>query len=78
MSPRVETFDGIVISVYFKDHNPPHFHVDQGGDEAVITIRDLTVLHGNVRGMKAVKEWAAANRDALIKKWNECNPNKPY
>jgi hypothetical protein len=33
----------MVISIYFDDHNPPHFHVLYNEDEALIAINDLTV-----------------------------------
>ena len=25
--PEISTFYGIIISMFFSDHNPPHFHV---------------------------------------------------
>ena len=28
------------VSMCWVDHNPPHFHVAQGGDEATIDIND--------------------------------------
>jgi hypothetical protein len=28
--PELSRFLGIVIAMYFKDHNPPHFHVLYG------------------------------------------------
>ncbi|MGI8549822.1 MAG: DUF4160 domain-containing protein, partial [Dehalococcoidia bacterium] len=28
--PRISTFYGLVISMYFNDHAPPHFHVTYG------------------------------------------------
>lgn len=28
--PRISSFFGIVIYMYFKDHNPPHFHAIYG------------------------------------------------
>src|SRR6476660_2931095 len=31
--PRVSSFYGIVITMYFGDHAPPHFHARHGGDE---------------------------------------------
>lgn len=78
MAPRVETVEGVSINVYFADHNPPHFHARQAGDEALIGIRDLTVIQGGVSSLKSVLAWAAANRATLIAEWNRCNPDKPY
>jgi len=32
--PRISTFYGIVIAIYYDDHAPPHFHALCSGDEA--------------------------------------------
>ena len=34
--------------MYFDDHVPPHFHAAYGGEEAVVGIDALAVLHGNL------------------------------
>jgi hypothetical protein len=78
MSPRVETVDGVGISVYFNDHNPPHFHALEAGEEALVTIRDLVVLEGSVASIRTVLAWAETNREALIAAWNSANPENLY
>ena len=30
--PEISRFFGIVIKMFFDDHNPPHFHAEYGGD----------------------------------------------
>jgi hypothetical protein len=32
--PIISTFFGIIIRMYFGDHNPPHFHVEFQGEKA--------------------------------------------
>ena len=32
--------------MYYDDHNPPHFHAEYGGDEALISIDTLEVIAG--------------------------------
>jgi hypothetical protein len=44
--PEISRFLGIVISMYFDDHNPPHFHVRYNDFRAVMDIRSINVLHG--------------------------------
>jgi len=34
--PEISRFFGIVIKMFFDDHNPPHFHAEYGGDLALI------------------------------------------
>lgn len=35
--PELSRFYGIVIKMYFGDHDPPHFHAEYAEDRAVIT-----------------------------------------
>jgi hypothetical protein len=39
--PTISVFYGIVIQMFWRDHNPPHFHVLYGEHEAVFDVRDL-------------------------------------
>ena len=32
--PEISRFYGIVIKMFFDDHNPPHFHAQYTGQEA--------------------------------------------
>ena len=36
--PEISRFFGIVIKMFFDDHNPPHFHAEYGNDLALIDI----------------------------------------
>jgi len=42
--PEISRFFGIVIKMFFDDHNPPHFHAEYGNDLALIDIRSLAVF----------------------------------
>ena len=46
--PRLSEFYGIVIYMYFADHNPPHFHAIYGEHEALIAIDDGSVIGGDL------------------------------
>ena len=41
--PEISRFFGIVIKMFFDDHNPPHFHAEYGGDLALIDIHTLAI-----------------------------------
>jgi len=58
--PEISRFLGIVIKMFFDDHNPPHFHAEYAGDVALIDIRTLSVFAGQLppRAMGLVVEWA--------------------
>jgi len=34
--PRICEFFGIVVSMFYGDHNPPHFHAVYGEHEAMV------------------------------------------
>jgi len=37
--PEISRFFGILIKIFFEDHNPPHFHAEYGDRMALIDIR---------------------------------------
>lgn len=39
-------FYGIIIRMYFYDHNPPHFHAYYGEFKALISISSLEIIDG--------------------------------
>lgn len=44
--PEISRFYGIIISMYYADHNPPHFHAIYGEFKATIRIDDLGIHEG--------------------------------
>lgn len=71
--PEISRFYGIVIKMYFDDHNPPHFHIEYGSDEAVMSIASLGLLRGSLppRAMGMVTEWAALHQNELMEAWKK-------
>ncbi len=77
--PEISRFFGIVIAIFYDDHNPPHIHVRYGGDKASIAIRDLSVLDGHLppRVMGLVMEWVSLHKEELLKDWENAREKKP-
>ena len=46
--PRISTFFGIAIYMYFSDHAPPHFHAIYGEHEVEMAIDSLEVIQGSL------------------------------
>ena len=69
--PRISEFYGIAVYIYYRDHNPPHFHAIYGSSEAVIDIRTGAILEGKLprRAGKLVSEWRDLHRDELLADW---------
>jgi hypothetical protein len=46
--PEISRFFGIIITMYYSDHQPPHFHVRYGDSKAQITIETISILNGTL------------------------------
>ena len=77
--PRICAFYGIVIWMYFSDHDPPHFHAKYGEHEAIIEISTWRVLRGSLpaRALRLVEEWAAGHAADLLDDWERARTGKP-
>ena len=73
--PVVSRFFGIVIKMYFSDHNPPHFHAQYGELAGLIDINSLKMIEGDLspRALKMVQEWAKHHQQSLLEMWNSQN-----
>ena len=65
--PELARFYGIVVQVYYGDHEPAHFHVQYAGHTAKIAIETLAVLEGELpaRAKGLVVEWATLHQEEL-------------
>lgn len=75
--PTIKLIDSIKILIYFNDHMPPHFHAIYNEFEEVFVIETLESYAGELpkKQRKKVLVWAATNKEYIIEKWNEFNPN---
>ena len=44
--PELCRFFGMIITMFYDDHAPPHFHVRYGEHKAIIGIESLALLEG--------------------------------
>lgn len=42
--PEVSLFYGIRITMFYSDHNPPHFHAEYAGNKALVDIQGGFVI----------------------------------
>ena len=77
--PRISSFHGIVIAMYYKEHGRPHFHARYAEHDASIAIDDLGVLQGSLpqRSMALVREWARFHREELEVNWERARREQP-
>lgn len=77
--PEISLFYGIRVTMYYSDHNPPHFHVEYAGRKALIDIESGTVLTGALpnRQLKLVLAWCEIHKDELMQNWELSKDAKP-
>ena len=71
--PEISRFFGIVIAMFYNEHNPPHFHARYGKDQVAVDIRTLRVLEGRLpsRALGMVMEWASEHQEELLQDWEQ-------
>ncbi len=62
--PIISTFFGIVIRMFYREHEPPHFHAEHRGQAAKCNF-DGEIVAGYIRSATAqdlVRRWARSHR----------------
>ncbi len=77
--PEISRFYGIIIRMYFDDHDPPHFHAIYGDSEGQVGIDPIGPLSGNLpsRVVSMVLEWAALHQYELKANWQRLRRAQP-
>ncbi len=77
--PRISEFYGIIIAMYFRDHNPPHLHARYAGQEAKIAIDTAEMFEGHLprRAYRLVREWTQLHRVELERNWERARSREP-
>lgn len=71
--PRIAEIDGIIFSINFDDHAPPHFHARYQGESVSIEIETGRVIGRMSRqNLYKVEQWRKNNLGNLRSKWAEC------
>lgn len=77
--PTISRFFGIVITINYSDHPPPHFHVRYAERRPLVSIDGFRVLRGQlpprVRGL--VVEWASGHVAELHRNWELARHQQP-
>jgi hypothetical protein len=76
--PEISRFLGIVISIYYNEHNPPHFHAEYGEYQITVEI-ESGIVNGKFprRALNAVLEWYILHKEELMQDWELSLKGKP-
>ena len=77
--PEISRFFGIIIRMYFDDHEPPHFHAVYSGMEVEVGIDPIEIREGDMpnRAVSMVLEWAALHQRELMDDWRRLRTSRP-
>ena len=71
--PIISTFFGIVIRMFYQEHESPHFHAEHQGQMAKCNFEGQIVA-GHIRSRTArslIRRWAVAHRIELEANWGK-------
>ena len=68
--PEISRFYGIIVQMFYADHNPPHFHAAYGEYKAVIDFQN-EIVNGYMpsRALKLIFEWMEIHKNELLENW---------
>lgn len=70
--PTISAFFGIVIRMYYDEHNPPHLHAEYQRNRAVLDFRG-NIIKGDLRSgtaLRLVREWIDLHAAELEHNWD--------
>jgi len=76
--PVISAFFGIVVRMFYDDHNPPHFHVEYQGKKALFDFRG-NIIRGDIQSRTAtrlVREWTDLHETELSENWELARQGK--
>lgn len=67
--PEIRRFYGIIIYMFYNEHNRPHFHAEYQDFEGIIEI-ESGIIKGKTprRALKLIFEWIDLHKDELLEK----------
>ena len=76
--PEICRFFGIIIRMYFDEHDPPHFHAEYQGSKALFDFNG-NVMRGNLNSKTAtrlVRDWIDQRLKDLEEDWELARTGK--
>lgn len=76
--PEICRFFGIIIRMFFDEHDPPHFHAEYQGNKAVFDFNG-NITKGSLNSKtatKLVREWIDLRLDELKRNWEFAREGK--
>jgi len=77
--PEISRFLGIIVTINYKEHGIPHFHVRYNEFQGVFSIQNLDLIEGKLpkRIISIILEWAFDHKDELMVNWELAMKKQP-
>jgi len=77
--PIISAFFGIVIRMYYKEHEPAHFHAEHAGQQAKFDFAGGLIAGEIVsrRALRQISAWAQLHRGELEANWAKMKAGQP-
>ncbi len=76
--PEISRFFGIIIRMYYIDHEPPHLHAEYQGNKALLDFQG-NILRGTLgsrTALRLVREWIDIHETELKEDWELARAGK--
>lgn len=77
--PIVSTFFGILIRMFYKEHEPAHFHAEYQGQQAKFNLNGEMIV-GNIQSrtaLRLIREWTSLHGRELEANWENMKAGRP-
>jgi len=75
----ISMFFGIIIRMFYKEHEPSHFHAEYQGQQGKFDL-DGEMIVGNIQSrtaLRLIREWASLHRRELEANWENMKASRP-
>lgn len=77
--PIISMFFGIIIRMYYKEHEPEHFHAEHQGQQGKFDFSG-TMMVGQIQSgtaLRLIREWAVLHQVELQANWERMKAGQP-
>ena len=77
--PAISIFFGIVIRMFYKDHEPPHFHAEYQGQRGKFDLTGKMLVGGiqSKTALRLIRQWARQHEAEIRANWQRMKADKP-
>jgi len=77
--PSISVFFGIIVRMFYNDHEPPHFHAEHQGIQGKFDFSGEMVAGAieSRTALRLIREWASLHRSELDQNWRLAKAGQP-